>query len=156
MDLFDALGGGRSDNGGMSPIEMALLGALAYDALKTRGRLADSLGVGLPSGSALCGIFSSTPGRSVLATGLRELLDRCRKNGQGDRVQTWVSIGPNKPIAPHELALALGEEQMAWLVQESAMPRDELMAGLCAALPELVDHLTPDGREPVEGENPWK
>jgi uncharacterized protein YidB (DUF937 family) len=155
MDLFDALGAEQSDIGGSS-IKMALIGVLAYDTLKTRGRLADSLGVGPPSGSALRGMFSSTTARSVLATGLRALLDRCRKNGQGHRVQTWVSIGPNKPIAPHELALALGEEQMAWLVQESAMPRDELMAGLCAALPDLVDHLTPDGREPTEGENPWK
>jgi len=51
MDLFNALGGGRSDNGGMSSIKMALIGVLAYDTLKTRGRLADSLGVGPPSGS---------------------------------------------------------------------------------------------------------
>ena len=63
---------------------------------------------------------------------------------------------PENTLASFERALALGEEQMTWLVQESAMPRDQLMAGLCAALPELVDHLTPDGREPAEGENPWK
>lgn len=141
MDLFDFLGGARAGNRGMSPLEMAVIGVLSYDALKARGQLADMFG---------------TRGRSVLATGLRQLLDRCRKNGQEHRVQSWVSIGPNKPIAPHELALALGEKQIAWLVQESAIPRDELMAGLCAALPELVDQLTPDGREPTEGENRWK
>lgn len=152
MDLLDVLGGARAGSRGTSPLIMALIGVLTYHALKGRGRLADTLGVGLPSGSGFRGILSGATGPTVLATGLRDLLDRFRANGQGDRAQSWVSIGPNKPIAPHELALALGEEQVAWLVQETALPRDELIAGLGSALPELVDQLTPGGRVPTEGE----
>jgi len=53
-------------------------------------------------------------------------------------------------IAPHELAQALGEERVIWLIQETALPRDELLAGLGRLLPELVDKLTPDGRIPTE------
>jgi len=151
MDLLDVLGGVRSGSRGMSTLKMALIGVLAYRALKGHGCLADALGVGLPSGSGFQGILSGATGRSILATGLRDLLDRFRDHGQGDRVQSWVSIGPNKPIAPHELALTLGEEQVAWLVHETALPRDELMAGLGGTLPELVDQLTPDGRLPTEG-----
>jgi len=150
MDLLDVLGGVRTGSRGMPPLMMALIGVLAYPTLRGRGRLADTLGVGLPSGSGFREILSAT-GPGVLATGLRDLLDRFRVNGQGDRAQSWVSIGPNKPIAPHELALALGEEQVAWLVQETALPRDELMAGLGGALPELVDQLTPGGCVPTEG-----
>ena len=150
MDLLDVLGA-RLGSREMSPLNMAIIGVLAYRALKGRGRLADAVGVGLPSGSGFQGILSGGAGRSVLATGLHNLLDRFRENGQGDRTQSWISIGPNKPIAPHELALVLGEEQVAWLVHETALPRDELIAGLGGALPELVDQLTPDGRVPTEG-----
>jgi uncharacterized protein YidB (DUF937 family) len=131
---------------------MALIGVLAYHALKGQGRLADTLGVGLPSGSGFRGLLSGATGRNVLTTGLRDLLDRFRQNGQWDRAQSWVAVGPNRPIAPHELAQALGEDRVKWLIQETAMPRDALMAGLGGALPELVDKLTPDGRVPTEEE----
>jgi uncharacterized protein YidB (DUF937 family) len=48
------------------------------------------------------------------------------------------------------MAQALGEDCVRWLIQETAIPRDELLAGLGDALPELVDKLTPDGRAPTE------
>jgi len=152
MDMLDVLDGARSRSRGMSPLTMALIGVLAYHALKGQRRLADILGVGLPSGSGFRGILSGATGRSVLAAGLRDLLDCFHESGQGDRAKSWVSIGPNKPIAPHELALVLGEERVAWLIHETAMPRDELMAGLGGALPELVDRLTPGGCVATEEE----
>jgi uncharacterized protein YidB (DUF937 family) len=80
---------------------------------------------------------------------LRDLLDCFRQNGQWERAQSWIAAGPNRPIAPHELAQALGEERVSWLIQETAIPKDELMAGLGRALPELVDKLTPDGCVPT-------
>ena len=122
MDLLDVLGVARSPGCVISPFVMALIGALAYDALKGQGRLADTLGVELPSGGGFRELLSGETGRNVLTTGLRDLLDRFRRNGQWDRAQSWIAIGPNRPIAPHELAQALGEDCVRWLIQETKKP----------------------------------
>ena len=35
---------------------------------------------------------------------------------------------------------------------QSGMPRDDLLQGLSQYLPQVVDHLTPEGRLPTEQE----
>jgi uncharacterized protein YidB (DUF937 family) len=146
MGLFDILGGSRRSSG-MSPLTMALLGVLAYRTMKGKGRLADMLGAGKSTGGGLGGF-----GGGALSGGLQDLLDRFRQSGQGDKAQSWVSAGANKQIAPHELEEALGEERIQWLMQETGMSREELVAGLSRELPDAVDRLTPDGRVPDDNE----
>ena len=138
------LSGGR---GGMSPVQMGVLGLLAYKALKGKGGLAGMLGSdkspdatsGALSGGALCG-------------GLKDLLDRFRQGGHEDKAQSWVAKGTNKPIAPHELEHTLGEERIQWLMEQTGLPRDQLLSGLSSELPNTIDELTPDGRVPTDDE----
>ncbi len=47
--------------------------------------------------------------------------------------------------------MALGEERIAWLMQQTGMC-EELLAGLSQELPQAVDKLTPQGRMPTEQE----
>jgi uncharacterized protein YidB (DUF937 family) len=63
-----------------------------------------------------------------------------------------VGSGPNKQIAPGDLANALGADQIDQLSAQSGMSRDDLLNGLSQYLPRVVDHLTPDGRVPSEDE----
>ena len=86
----------------------------------------------------------------MLSGGLKDLLDQFQQNGQGDKAKSWVERGPNKPVSPPELEQALGEERIAWLMQETGMSRQELLEGLSRELPQAVDELTPDGRVPSE------
>lgn len=144
MALFDFQGGGRR---GMSPIQMGVLGLLAYKALKGKGGLAGIFGSDKTpdaSGGPLAG--------GVLGGGLKDLLDRFRQSGQEDKAQSWVAKGSNQPIAPQELEQTLGEERIQWLVEQTGLPRDELLAGLSSELPNAVDELTPDGRVPTDDE----
>ena len=80
---------------------------------------------------------------------MRELI---QQSGQGEVAQSWISSGPNKAIAPHDLASALGAERINTLAALSGMSRDDLLNGLSQQLPEVVDQLTPDGRLPTEAE----
>jgi uncharacterized protein YidB (DUF937 family) len=146
MGLFDLRGGGRHV-GGMSPIQMGVLGLLAYKALKGKGGLAGIFGSG-QSHESSAGPLSG----GALGGGLKDLLDRFRQNGQEDKVQSWVSKGSNKPIAPQELETTLGEERIQWLMEQTGLPRDELLSGLSNELPETIDKLTPDGRVPTDEE----
>jgi uncharacterized protein YidB (DUF937 family) len=147
MGLFS---GGRRV--GMSPIQMGVLGLLAYKALKGKGGLAGILGSGQPREGQPEGSSGGPLLGGALGGGLKDLLDRFRQNGQEDKAQSWVAKGTNKPIAPQELAQTLGEERIQWLMEQTGLPRDELLSGLSNELPSAIDELTPDGRVPTDEE----
>src|ERR1700731_4487126 len=181
MGLLDVLNGmqqgprGPSDasprsSGGMSPMTMAILGLLAYKAVKhlpgsqpgaapapspantgTPGSgMAGGLGDVLKGG--LGGLLAGGAAGSVISGGLGDLLKQFQQNGHGDTVNSWVSQGPNKQISPDDLGRALGTDQINALSSQSGMSREELLAGLSQQLPDVINHLTPDGRVPTENE----
>jgi uncharacterized protein YidB (DUF937 family) len=151
MGIFDQIGGGNR-GGGMSPIMLGLMGLLAYRTFKGKGRLADMLGTGAAAGGTGSALGGAQGGNTGLSSGLKDLLDRFRQDGQEDKVQSWVSTGANKPIAPQELEHALGDERIEWLVEQTGMPREQLLQGLSGELPQAIDKLTPDGRLPTDEE----
>ena len=151
--------GGR----GMSPITMAILGLLAYKAIghfNTRptspsapatpeapgGGLGDLLKGGL--GGLLTGAASG----SILSGGLNDLLKQFQQGGLTDIADSWVGTGPNKQILPSAMSKALSEDQIKMLTEQTGMSREELITALSQYLPQVVDHLTPNGRLPTEQE----
>lgn len=175
MGLMDILNGMQNGprgqttpgQGGMSPLTMALLGLLAYKAIKSvtgnqqgapagggtatpSGGLAGGLG-GLLQGG-LGGLLGGSSAGGVLSGGLNDLLKQLEQGGQGDVAKSWVGTGPNKAIAPDDLANALGTDRINQMMQVSGMSRDDLLNGLSQHLPGMIDHLTPGGRVPTEQE----
>jgi uncharacterized protein YidB (DUF937 family) len=159
MGLLDGiLGGGMRRGGGMSPITMALLGLLAYKTMKGKnlsdvfGGAAGGQGGGLGGllQSGLGGLLGGGAAGGILSGGLGDLLKQFQNNGLSDKADSWVSTGENKPIQPSELERALGEERISWLIQQTGMSREELLAGLSQELPQVVDKLTPQGRIPTD------
>ena len=160
---------------GMSPMTMAILALLAYKAVKhiggsqtgttpaptpspAGGGMGGGLG-GLAGGGlgdvlkgGLGGLLAGGAAGSVISGGLGDLLKQFQQSGHGDTANSWVSPGPNKQIAPGDLANALGADQINSLMSQSGMSRDELLAGLSQHLPDVINHLTPDGRLPTEDE----
>ena len=154
---------------------MAILALLAYKAVKHFGgsepnaapapapSRGSSVNAGLPGGATggglgdllkggLGGLLAGGAAGSVISGGLGDLLKQFQQNGQGDTANSWVSPGPNKAISPGDLAKALGADQIETLASQSGLSRDELLAGLSQHLPDVIDHLTPDGRLPTESE----
>jgi uncharacterized protein YidB (DUF937 family) len=185
MGLMDVLNGVQNGprgqttpgQGGMSPLTMALLGLLAYKAIKSvtgtpqdapagggtapvggagglgglAGGLAGGLG-GLLQGGLGNLLGSGGSAGSVLSGGLNDVLKQLEQNGQGDVAKSWVGTGPNKTIAPDDLANALGTNRINQLMQVSGLSRGDLLNGLSQHLPGVVDQLTPAGRVPTEQE----
>ncbi|MCK1285303.1 DUF937 domain-containing protein [Bradyrhizobium sp. 44] len=164
-----------SSSGGMSPMTMALLGLLAWKAFKhlsgnqtgsapqpspapTPTHLPPPVNAGAGGGlgdllkGGLGGLLAGGAAGSVLSGGLGDLLNQLQQSGHGDAANTWVGKGENKAIAPGDLANALGADQIESLSAQSGLSRDELLSGLSQYLPQVVDHLTPDGRLPTEHE----
>ena len=166
MGLLDGLLGGGARRSGMSPLTMALLGLLAYKTMRGKN-LSDMFGsapgargaAGEGTGGGLGGLLQGGLGGlfgagSLLGGGLSDLLKQFQTNGQGDKAESWISSGPNKPIRPDELESALGEERISWLMQQTGLSRDELLQGLSRELPEAIDQMTPSGRVPDANESP--
>ena len=180
MGLLDVLNGmengprgpsgpGAPSGGGMSPMTMAILALLAYKAVKHMGGSqsgaapAPSPGGGTaggPGGGSLSdvlkgglgGLLAGGAAGSVISGGLGDLLKQFQQNGHGETANSWVSQGPTNPISPGDLANALGADKINDLMSQSGLSRQELLNGLSQQLPEVVNHLTPDGRLPSEGE----
>ncbi len=156
--------------GGMSPMTMAILALLAYKAVKhisgsssastsapapapspaPGGGLGGSLGgLGGGLGGLLGGVLAGGAAGNVLSGGLGDLLNQLQQKGQGDTANSWVSQGPNKQISPDDLANALGADQIDHMMSQSGLSREDLLNGLSQQLPEVINHLTPDGRLPT-------
>lgn len=168
-----------SKSGGMSPMTMAILGLLAYKAVKgfagnqqstapantrippgpnptsadqSASPSASSGGLGDLLKGGLGGLLAGGAAGSVLSGGLNDLLKQFQQSGQSETVNSWVGTGPNKQISPNDLGGALGSDKINALVEQTGMSRDELLRGLSQYLPQVVDQLTPHGRVPTEQE----
>ena len=163
----------NAQSSGMSPMTMAILALLAYKAVKhvsgssTAAAPAPApspgtVNAGLPGGmggslggllkGGLGGLLAGGAAGSVLSGGLGDLLKQFQQNGQGDTANSWVSQGPNKQISPGDLGKALGSDQINTLAAQTGMSRDDLLKGLSQYLPDVINHLTPDGRLPTDHE----
>jgi uncharacterized protein YidB (DUF937 family) len=179
MGLIDVLNGmqngprGQRDpssgSGGMSPITMAILGLLAYKAVKGFTASQPSAGQaptrapsgGAPGGrgglgdllnSGLGGLLATGAAGGILSGGLNDLLKQFQQSGHSETANSWVGTGPNKDISPNDLAGALGADKINALMAQTGMSRDDLLHGLSEYLPQVVDQLTPEGRLPTEQE----
>jgi len=182
MGLIDVLNGmqngphGQRDpsRGGMSPITMAILGLLAYKAVKSvtgsqqpaapaNPRVppgGNSINVGMPDSSGglgnvlggLGGLLAGGAAGSVLSGGLNDLLKQFQQSGHGETVDSWIGTGANKDISPNDLASALGADKVNALAAQTGMSRNDLLQSLSEYLPKVVDQLTPNGRLPTEQE----
>ena len=155
------------------PSMVALLGLLAVAGYQNRDKLSGMLqgatggagGTGPQPGGArkpgllseLGGLFGggATGGATAggtLADGLGSLVDRFRNAGKGDVADSWVKSGPNQPLTPETLKQALDDDTMIELEQKTGLTHDEILARLSKAIPEAVDHYTPDGHIPSHDE----
>lgn len=145
------------------PSMTALLGLLAIAGYQNRDKIAEVLGNlnkpgpdgqqgGLGGLLGKLGLDSKTGAGGILSGGLGELLDRFKQNGQGDKAESWVNTGENKPCTPAELEKALGSEVVEQLTQHTNLSKEELLARLCKELPKAVDKYTPQGRIPSAAE----
>jgi uncharacterized protein YidB (DUF937 family) len=105
-------------------------------------------------GTPLDKILNHLMGGQQGASGLEALVEKLRNGELGDRVESWISTGANRPVAPQELEQALGTGEADRLASGSGMERSGLLAVLSQVLPRLIDGLTPQGRLPTQGEAP--
>ena len=147
------------------PSMTALLGLLAVAGYQNRDKIAEMLSgaqqkLGAPGKGAqpgqggmldnLRGLLAGTTAGGLLNGGLRDLADAFKQKGQGEVVDSWVSKGANKQIAPSQLEQTIGPEVLATLTEQTGLSKEELLSRLSSNLPDAIDKYTPEGRLPTD------
>jgi uncharacterized protein YidB (DUF937 family) len=140
MGLFDnAVPGGNITK----PLMIAL-GALLVGKMLS-GRSAEQ-----PPTPAAPTPTGTTSGDGGLLGGLGGLLDKLRDAGHGNVADSWVGTGQNQSINANDLGSAIGPQVIREIAQRTGLDEQELLKQLSAALPGIVDKLTPNGQVPQQ------
>lgn len=91
---------------------------------------------------AAIGMIQNHPG------GLQGMLGQFQQAGLAQHVESWVGNGANQAITGDHVQQALGSDQVQALAQQAGMDPSQASQGLASLLPELVNHLTPNGGMP--------
>lgn len=82
--------------------------------------------------------------------GLGSLLEAFKKNGMGDQANSWVSTGENMPVSGDQVTSVFGQDQISQMAEQLGMSRGDVSGGLAQMLPQLINHVTPNGQVPQD------
>lgn len=89
--------------------------------------------------------------------GIRGLQTLLISSGLGQQVDSWIGTGENRSVSGEQLGQALQNGGVEDLVRDAAakmgLDTDQLHGQLAQILPGVVDHLTPNGEVPAEGDD---
>ncbi|HKT74782.1 MAG TPA: YidB family protein [Steroidobacteraceae bacterium] len=88
------------------------------------------------------GMLQNRPG------GLGGLLQAFQQSGIGHIFQSWIGTGQNLPVSTDQVRNVLGSDWVAKITQATGLPASQVEQHLSAVLPQIIDHLTPNGQMP--------
>jgi uncharacterized protein YidB (DUF937 family) len=83
--------------------------------------------------------------------GVSGLIEKFQQGGLGDVVGSWVGTGDNQPVSAEQIQQVLGSEQISALAGKLGLDPEQVSQGLSQYLPQVIDHLTPNGQVPEGG-----
>ena len=110
------------------------------------GKMLGSLGGDTAGAGGTGDIAGALGGLIGSEGGLDGLAGPAQRGGLGEQVQSWVGTGPNEPVDPDQLASALGPDKVNQLSSQTGIDVGALLPMLAAALPTIINALTPDGQ----------
>lgn len=150
MGLLDSvlgglMGGGQQGQGPNPLMQMALQMLMN----KTGG---SSAGAGGGLGGMLGGMLGG--GQANVSApnmgGLGGILDAFQKGGLGNIADSWVSQGDNMPVTGDQVSQVFGQDKITEMASQLGMSHGEVAGGLADILPQLVNHVTPNGQVPQD------
>ena len=84
--------------------------------------------------------------------GLGGLLGAFEKGGLGGVAQSWIASGANLPISAEQIETVLSSGMLADFAAKLGVDPKTAARTLAQVLPQVIDHLTPDGQIPAAGQ----
>ena len=110
--------------------------------------LGQVLGTGAQRGGGLGDVLGQVLGGGATAGGLGGLLQKLEQGGLGAETRSWVSTGQNLAPSPDAIGRIFGADGIAAIARQAGLSEREASVGLAQLLPEVVDHVSPQGRMP--------
>ena len=99
------------------------------------------------SSAVVTQILALLRGEGGPTNGLSSLLHAFENGGLGHVFQSWVGTGQNLPVSPDQIQNVLGNSGLLQrIAQATGMQPADVAQHLSAVLPQIVDHLTPNGQ----------
>ncbi|KQW72037.1 hypothetical protein ASE17_03980 [Phenylobacterium sp. Root77] len=83
--------------------------------------------------------------------GLGGLLGAFEQGGLGEIAKSWISTGGNLPISAEQIQSVLSSGMLADFAAKLGVDPQVAAGTLAQVLPQVIDHLTPDGQVPTGG-----
>ncbi|KVO12283.1 hypothetical protein WK11_29235 [Burkholderia ubonensis] len=84
--------------------------------------------------------------------GLNGLIEKFKAGGAGDIIGSWVGTGENHPISADTLQNVLGSDAIGALASKFGVDPAQASGILAQVLPHVVNHATPNGEVPADGQ----
>ena len=124
---------------------MSILSTLAGALEGTPNAAGTTAGSFASSGALVAEVISMIQNRPG---GLGGLLQSFQQGGLGHVFQSWIGTGQNLPISPDQLHGTVGSEWISKIAAATGLPPAQVEQHLSSLLPQIVDHLTPNGQMP--------
>lgn len=101
-------------------------------------------------GQAHAGVISALTGvlSNAQTGGLSGVVQSFEQAGLGNLVQSWVGTGQNLPVTAEQVTQALSSGQLGAIAAKFGLQDQEVANVVAQVLPQLIDHLTPNGTVP--------
>ena len=149
-----AAAGPTQAGGGMSmgpilmalmPVVLAMLRGHGGAPSAQVGQASTGGGLGDILGQVLGGAGNSGAGG---LGGLGAILDGLQRAGFGDQARSWVGSGDNMPLPPGALDQVFGQGGLGEIARRAGLSVEDTTRGLQHLMPEVVNHVTPNGQMP--------
>lgn len=135
-------GGGLGSMGGLGNV----LGGLMGRGAGSGGGLG---GMGGGQGGGLTGMLLPLAMQWVQRNGgLGGVLQQFQQKGYSREAASWVSTGANENLPPEAIGNVMGSDELSRLSQQLGASKEEVAGGMAQILPEVVNHMTPEGNVP--------
>jgi uncharacterized protein YidB (DUF937 family) len=137
---------------GMATVMKALL-PMVLAMLANRGDSGQQADFNQRRGSAgggLDDLIGSIFGGSSSGGGLGDLLSQFQRAGFGQEADSWVGRGRNMALPPQAVEQVFGRGGLAEIARRTGLSETDVSSGLSQLLPEVVDHVTPEGEVPSQ------
>ena len=82
--------------------------------------------------------------------GLPGLLEMFKSKGLGHIIESWIGMGPNKPISAGQVKKGLGPDLLEQIAGAVGLSKGAASKQLATYLPNIINKLTPKGEIPKE------
>ncbi|PVX40622.1 uncharacterized protein DUF937 [Pasteurella langaaensis DSM 22999] len=110
--------------------------------------LSNMLGGASQSSNASGSIVTDVLGSLVRQQGgMDGVINQIQKGGLGDLLNSWIGTEKNQPMHANQVNEVFGDDTISNVAQQAGVDKSQAQDILSQVLPQVIDMLTPNGRE---------